>query len=66
MIPVIRIYLQKQTLGDVKTYLAIEMSQNNALAWEIIEVSNSAKQQLDYSRIMKTNDLDLICCSFLT
>ena len=49
-----------------KTYLAIEMSQNNALAWKIIEVSNSAKRHLDYSRIMQTNDLDLICCSFLT
>ena len=66
MIPVIRIYLQKLTLRDVKTYLAIKMSQNYALAWEIIEVSNSAKRHLDYSRIMQTNDLDLICCSFLT
>ena len=42
---------QKQILGDLKTYLAIEMSQNNTLThgYKIIEVSNSTKQHADDS-----------------
>ena len=41
----------KQIFGDLKTYmyLAIEMSQNNTLTWQIIEVSNSTKRLADHS-----------------
>ena len=41
----------KSNTGDLKTYLAIEMSQNNTLTHDnkIIEVSNSTKQHADNS-----------------
>ena len=36
---------QKQLLGDLKTYLAIEMSQNQYTnSWQITEVSDSTKR----------------------
>ena len=54
------IFCQKQILGDLKTYLAIEESQTNTLdTWQIIDMST--KRHADSSRnhadIMQTYDL---------
>ena len=48
---------REQIRGDLKAYLAIEMSLNNTNTWQITEVSNSRGDMQIKAETMQTYDL---------